>query len=202
MRKLFESRVAAVSVGAAVIVGLGSTGAWAAASIGSDDIRNGGVSTADIRDGGVQKSDVHGDAVGSHEVKDGTLSVSDLRPGAVDNLRGSDGRNGKNGAPGNDGEDGVSGYTVFTSVQDFGPGGIGGAWCGAPEANVEDEGWRVIGGGAMFTPEDVNAGVAVVSSWPNHDDPLNPGWNIQVNKPTNVNPGDVTLYAVCIKTHD
>lgn len=104
---------------------------------------------------------------------------------------------GADGADGQDGQNGVSGYEVFTSVQDFSPRGIGGAWCGAPNANTEDQGWRVIGGGAQLTPEDVNAGITVISSWPNLDDPLNPGWNVQVGAPPNVNPGEVTLYAVC-----
>jgi Collagen triple helix repeat (20 copies) len=113
--------------------------------------------------------------------------------------KGDTGDKGDAGSDGEDGQDGVSGYEVFTSVQNFGPGGIGGAWCGAPDANTEDEGWRVIGGGAKLTAADVDAGVQVVSSWPNLGDPLNPGWNVQLNKPTNVNPGDVTLYAVCVK---
>ena len=43
------------------------------------------------------------------------------------------------GADGADGEDGISGFQVFTSVQDFGPGGFGGAWCIAPEANAADQ---------------------------------------------------------------
>lgn len=112
MRKLFESRVAAVSVGAAVIVGLGSTGAWAAATIGSDEIRNGGVSTVDIRDGGVQKSDVHGDAVGSHEVKDGTLGLSDLRASTRRNLEGERGERGPRGRRGVSGLDASALNTV------------------------------------------------------------------------------------------
>jgi hypothetical protein len=131
------------------------------------------------------------------------LSTSSCRSGET-KIRwfgaGSPGAEGEQGPQGGPGADGISGYEVFTSVQDFGPGGIGGAWCGAPETNTEDEGWRVIGGGATFTAEDVNKGVAVVSSWPNLDDPENPGWSVQVNKPTNVNPGEVTLYAVCAKT--
>lgn len=116
------------------------------------------------------------------------------------NKQGQPGMPGVNGTNGTDGQNGVSGYETFTSVQNFSPGGIGGAWCGAPTANASDQGWRVVGGGAELAPEDVNKGVAVVSSWPNTADANNPGWNVQLNKPTNVNPGDVELYAVCVKT--
>jgi hypothetical protein len=98
--KLFESRVLAVAVGAAVVVGLGSTGAWAAAKIGSDDIRDGGVRTMDIRNGGVQKNDVHGGAVGSHEVVDESLGLVDMRPSAVNSLRGAQGPRGPRGSQG------------------------------------------------------------------------------------------------------
>jgi hypothetical protein len=110
VHKLFQSRVAAVAVGAAVVVGLGSTGAWAAATIGSDDIRNGGVRNVDIRDGAVHKDDVHGGAVGSHEVVDESLGLVDLRPSAVNGLRGSGSRGpqgprGPRGPKGDDGDD-------------------------------------------------------------------------------------------------
>jgi hypothetical protein len=123
-------------------------------------------------------------------------------PAGPEGPEGPEGPAGPAGPEGPAGADGVSGYEVFTSTQDFGPGGIGGAWCGAPDANTEDEGWAVVGGGATLTSADVDAGVAVVSSWPNLDDPLNPGWNVQLNKPENVNPGEVKLWAVCVKTAD
>jgi Collagen triple helix repeat (20 copies) len=176
----------------------------------------GGVAVADSKIGPNRIKD---DAVRSRHIQDGAVAERDLSNGVIDKLnepgpagpagpqgpkgdmgqRGPEGIQGEQGEQGEPGINGVSGYQVFTSVQDFGPGGIGGAWCGAPEANTEDEGWRVVSGGATLTPADVDAGVVVVSSWPNLADPLNPGWNVQVNKPTNHNPGDVTLYAVCVK---
>lgn len=88
---------------------------------------------------------------------------------------------------------------MFTGTQSFGPGGIGGIWCGYPMANTSDQGWKVIGGGAQFTSRQIDNGVVVASSWPNLQDPNNPGWNIQVNKPAGVSVGDVTVYAVCVK---
>lgn len=116
---------------------------------------------------------------------------------------GADGQDGADGAPGGppgaDGQDGVSGYQIFSMVQDFGPGGIGGTWCGAPDGATEDLGWRVMSGGAQLSATDLAAGVVVASSWPNVTDPNNPGWNIQVNAPPNVDPGNVTVYAVCVK---
>jgi len=113
--------------------------------------------------------------------------------------KGDKGDTGAAGAPGAAGAAGVGEYQVFVGVQDFGPGGIGGTWCGAPEANTEDEGWRVVGGGAYLSTTDIEAGVVVTSSWPNTDDPKNPGWNVRLNKPANVDPGNVELYAVCVK---
>lgn len=112
---------------------------------------------------------------------------------------GATGAAGAAGTPGADGADGVSGYQVFTSVQDFGPGGIGGSWCGAPAANETDQGWVVLGGGAQLLPADIDAGFAIAGSWPNSTDPLNPGWNIQLNKPPDVDPGNVTTYVICAK---
>ncbi len=100
MRTLFKNRVAAVAVGAAVVVGLGSTGAWAAANIGSDDIKVGGVASTNIRDGGVHKGDVHRSAVGSHEVMDESLGLVDMRPSARGSLKGPRGPRGPAGERG------------------------------------------------------------------------------------------------------
>jgi hypothetical protein len=171
---VLNNRITAVLAGSALVVGLGATGAVAGDMIGSGDIRDGSIRGVDLRDGV------------NHRISDKATD------GQVNGLEGRVSLLEENPA--------VSEYTVFTHEQDFGPGGIGGAWCGAPAANAEDEGWKVIGGGAEFTDEDVNRGVALVSSWPNLTDPKNPGWNVQVNKPANVNPGVVTLYAVCVKT--
>jgi len=116
--------------------------------------------------------------------------------------KGETGPKGDKGDKGDRGEPGLSGYKIFSTVQSFGPGGIGGAWCGAPDANATTQGWVVVGGGAELTDDQIRAGVAVASSWPNPDAThggLNPGWNIRMNAPPNVSPGDVTVYAVCVK---
>ena len=110
---------------------------------------------------------------------------------------GASGAQGETGAPGSSG---ILAYQVFQTVQSFGPGGIGGAWCGAPDGSgFGSNGWVVVGGGAQLTDAQINAGVAVASSWPNLADPANPGWNVQVNKPADAGVGDVTVYAVCLK---
>jgi hypothetical protein len=161
----------------------------------------GGVAVADTR---VGSNDIKDDAVRSRHINNGAVHGRDLSDGVREQL----GVPGPAGPQGEPGADGVSGYQVFTTVQDFGPGGIAGAWCGAPDANTTDQGWKVVGGGAKLTDADIDAGVAVASSWPSppgtnggdaDGDPLNPGWSVQLNKPTNVDPGQVTLYAVCVK---
>lgn len=88
---------------------------------------------------------------------------------------------------------------MFSTTQDFGPGGIGGAWCGAPDTNETDQGWKVIGGGAQLSDADVTAGVNVAAEWPDTSDTVNPGWSVRLNAPANVDPGDVQVYAVCIR---
>ena len=130
-------------------------------------------------------------SVHSRHIEDGTIRGSDLNG----NLKDQSNKVGPQGEPG---QDGVSGYQIFTSSLDFGPGGEGGAWCGAPNANTEDQGWVVLGGGAELSDADIDAGVAIAGSWP-HEDALNPGWTIQLNKVPNHDPGTVDLYVVCAK---
>lgn len=100
MRQFFENRVAAVAIGATVVVGFGATGAVAASTMGSDDIRNGGVRSLDIRNGGVKKVDVSKGAVGSPEVANRTLGLRDMRSSAVNKLRGAQGPRGLRGPQG------------------------------------------------------------------------------------------------------
>jgi hypothetical protein len=58
-----------------------------------------------------------------------------------------------------------------------------------------------ISGGARFSAHDVANDVAVRPSWSYVADPANPadrnGWKVQVHAPPNVDPGTVTVYAVC-----
>jgi hypothetical protein len=152
----------------------------------------------------------------SSQIKPGVIQLSNLSASVKNRLAGLHGKNGAagqqglqgdtgpagqqgpKGDPGPKGPPGISDYEIFSTTQSFGPGGIGGAWCGAPNANASDVGWRVIGGGAQLTDDQIDAGVAVANSWPNTTDPDNPGWNVRLNK-LNTTPGDVTVYAVCVK---
>ncbi len=58
LRKVFGSRAAVVALSAAVVVGLGGTGAVAAGLISSADIINGSIRGVDIRDGSVAGADL------------------------------------------------------------------------------------------------------------------------------------------------
>jgi len=113
---------------------------------------------------------------------------------------GTQGPQGPQGPAGTQGPPGASEYTIFTGTADFGPGGIGGTWCGAPVANTTDQGWAVVGGGVQFASADVTAGAGIAGAWPNVTDPLNPGWTIQAT--SDIDPGPATVYAVCIKVAD
>jgi hypothetical protein len=91
---------------------------------------------------------------------------------------------------------GMRGLEIETRVQDFGPNGIGGAWC-------EDADKVAISGGAELSSTDVANDVSVRSTWPYTADPNNDadrhGWKVQLNAPPSVDPGNVTVYAVCVR---
>jgi hypothetical protein len=72
-RRVAASRVAAVSIGAAVVVTLGGTGAVAA----------GLVTSADIRDGSVHGVDIASSAIGSSKVANWSLGSQDLGANSV-----------------------------------------------------------------------------------------------------------------------
>lgn len=195
-----KSRIAAVLAGASIL-------ALTSAGIAQASVDQGQVGSVHIKNHSVRNIDIKKDNLRSNVIMNGTIRWVDLNGFLKEKINqpgpqgpeGPQGPKGDQGPEGLPGTDGVSGYEIFTSTQDFGPGGIGGAWCGAPDANTEDQGWIVISGGAQLSAADIDAGVVVASSWPNTADPLNPGWNVQLNKPANYNPGEVTLYAVCAK---
>jgi len=72
-RRVAASRVAAVSIGAAVVVALGGTGAVAA----------GLITSADIRDGSVRGVDIASSAIGSSRIADGSVGARDLGANSV-----------------------------------------------------------------------------------------------------------------------
>jgi len=123
------------------------------------------ITTRDIENNTIQSEDIH----------QGTIEMGDLSGGLKDRLKDR--------------------ITVVSMEQDFGPNGIGGAWCDDPDM-------LAISGGAELSSADVANDVAVRSSWPYVADmTANPddrnGWKVQLNAPPNVDPGTVTVYAVC-----
>jgi hypothetical protein len=83
MRKILHSRVAAVSVGAAVLVGFGATGAVAANMIDSSDIRNGSVHAADIARGAVGSNEINNNSVDAQDIVRNSIGDSELKPNSV-----------------------------------------------------------------------------------------------------------------------
>jgi len=80
VRKFFQSRVAAVAVGAAVIVGVGATGAVAAGMVGSPQIRNQSIRAIDIKAGAVGAAELGNSSVRSAKISDGGIGIADLQP--------------------------------------------------------------------------------------------------------------------------
>lgn len=70
MHKIFRSRVVAVTTGALVVVGLGTTSGYAAAQITSAQIKDQTIQARDIQAGAVGRSEIAAGAVGNDELSD------------------------------------------------------------------------------------------------------------------------------------
>jgi hypothetical protein len=119
---IVRSRVGAVAVGAALVVGLGS-----ATAVAGDLIRSG-----DIKD----------ETIRSVDIKNGTIRQHDLAPRALDALKGEQGPAGEQGEQGPAGKDGVSNLIVGAAYTDvWAPNSYG--------ESIEEcpEGQYAIGGG-------------------------------------------------------
>lgn len=120
MRPLLGSpRYANVTSTLALVVALGGTGAYAANTIGSTDIRSGAVRSSDIGTGQVRSADLATSAVTSAKVRNGTLSRLDFKAGELPagiagpaGPAGPAGLTGPTGNPGVAGPAGVSGWEV------------------------------------------------------------------------------------------
>ena len=77
-RRVAASRVAAVSIGAAVVVTLGGTGAVAAGLITSADIKNGSVQGVDIASSAVGSTEIANGSVGSQDLASQSVGSSEL----------------------------------------------------------------------------------------------------------------------------
>ena len=95
MRQILRSRVAAVTIGAVAVVGLGAGGATAAAMIDSGDIRNNSVQQEDLARNSVGQSELRDNTVGPRFVTDELLSRINQ-----DGPRGPKGPQGPKGEPG------------------------------------------------------------------------------------------------------
>jgi hypothetical protein len=93
--KFLRNRVLAVSVGAAVVIGMGAGGAVGAAM----------VTSADIRDQTIRAVDMHANAIGNSELADGSVAGANL----TDQLRERMNRPGPQGPPGPEGPQGPPG---------------------------------------------------------------------------------------------
>jgi hypothetical protein len=179
----------------------------------------------DVKNGSLRGADVENGSLHSADVADGTLRIKDLTDAAVKTLQkngtkgdtgpqgpkgdtgaqgpkgstGAQGPKGDTGAPGQDGKDGVSGYEVRSYDYALVSGG-GIATMTCPVGKL------ALGGGYWFKDDSaMTDGLSVVRSMPGRMDwttnePIpgdNRGWIVQANKPTNVNPGALTVYVVC-----
>jgi hypothetical protein len=110
MRKIFRSRVAAVTIGALAVVGLGAGGATAAAMIDSSDIRDNSIQQRDLARNSVGQSELQDNTVGPRYVTDELLNrINQSGP------RGPEGPQGPQGEPGDTGPQGEPGLTGLES---------------------------------------------------------------------------------------
>jgi collagen triple helix repeat protein len=94
-----KNRVAAVAVGAVVLVGFSSMGAVAGTMI----------TGAQIKDQSVRSNDIATGGVGTSEVRDASILTRDLSQATIDSLKGATGAKGEKGDTGAQGEKGDTG---------------------------------------------------------------------------------------------
>src|SRR3954452_4482867 len=75
----------------ALTVAVGTGGAYAANTIGSDDIIDESIQSVDIKNGQVKTADIAGNAVNSNRIVDGEVANADLGADAVDGSKVLDG---------------------------------------------------------------------------------------------------------------
>jgi hypothetical protein len=104
MRKFFNSRLAAVAVGATILtVAAGTGGAVAGAMVTSEDIKNQSIESWDIAHNGVGKSEVRRDSVGWYG------ELNEFTRNKITDLAGKDGAQGPQGPEGPQGPQGPQG---------------------------------------------------------------------------------------------
>ena len=113
MRQILRSRVAAVTIGAVAVIGLGAGGATAAAMIDSGDIRNNSVQQEDLARNSVGQSELIDNTVGPRYVTDELLNRI--------NQSGPRGPQGPRGAQGPQGDQGPQGEPGLSELEADGP---------------------------------------------------------------------------------
>src|SRR5688572_1423561 len=104
-----NSRITAVAIGAAVLVGASSFGAVAAKLVTSEDIKNQTIRSVDIGAGEVGRSELADNAVTGRQVKDGSLYAKAFSDTALEALKGNTGAQGPKGDTGAQGPKGDTG---------------------------------------------------------------------------------------------
>ena len=122
-----NSRITAVAIGAAVLVGASSFGAVAAKLVTSEDIKNQTIRSVDIGAGEVGRSEIADNAVTGRQVENGSLYAKAFSDSALEALKGNTGAQGPKGdtgAQGPKGDTGAQGPKGDTGAQ--GPAGPAG----------------------------------------------------------------------------
>jgi hypothetical protein len=224
MHKILRSRVAAVSIAAVAVVGVGAGSATAAKLIDSDDIRNNSIQQVDLGRDSVGKSELKDDSVGPRYLTDGL--VAQIAKSAEDGTDGIDGTDGVDGVDGEDGQDGVSGYEVRTFDYIAGGArenhdGVGVDYTGAGDGSIatvacSDPSKVALGGGVQFSglhggsmvtdgQDAVTQSWSLVDSFPGRMDwstntPREgrlDGWIVRLNSAENAPSTDVTVWVTC-----
>ncbi len=114
--RMRNSRITAVAIGAAVLVGASSFGAVAAKLVTSEDIKNQTIRSVDIGAGEVGRSELADNAVTGRQVKDGSLYAKAFSDTALEALKGNTGAQGPKGDTGAQGPKGETGADADMSV--------------------------------------------------------------------------------------
>lgn len=207
-RNTLRRPLPAIAVGVLAVALIGGGTAAAADFVTSKDVQNDSLRSVDVKDGSLRVKDLTGAAVDTLQKQGpqgpqgatgatGATGAQGLKgdTGAT----GATGPQGPKGDTGPQGGPGLSGYEVNTyDYTNVSGGGIATVAC--------SEGKTALGGGYWFKDEaNLTKGTAVVASFPGRMDwttntpkpDRNDGWIVQVNKPENLNPGNLTMYVIC-----
>lgn len=183
MRNIFQSRVVAVTGGAAAIALIAGGSAVAGSMVTSQDIKNNTIRSADIRDGAVSGKDLRNGVEASIRRR-ATKTYVDRKVAGVEGA----------GTPGKDGADGVSGLAVVgpeVTVPAGATNFVATAECG--------EGKSIVGGGfKVSNGPEVNVKQSMPSGLTEGEGGVwnGTGWTVQLDNPGAGN-AQVAPYAIC-----